>query len=149
MGRHDLEHAGRELEPKDKTGEIIQCYALPVKSLLEQEFPILPEGSRVRAQRLSCRTNAIQILQITNNGFNQLTIFINDNVSLLGILRFYLNNTHILLHITSFSASFFSFSILSLLNQIYQDNASLRNRKKQQGILYLPYCLYSKGIEIS
>jgi hypothetical protein len=28
---------------------------------------------------------------------------------LLGILCFYLNNTHILLHITSFSAGFFSF----------------------------------------
>src|SRR6266700_3305168 len=41
------------------------------------------------------------------------------------------------------------FSILSLPNQIYQDNASLKNRKKQQGILYLLCCLYSKGIEIS
>src|ERR1700726_2794043 len=40
------------------------------------------------------------------------------------------------------------FSILSIPNQIYQDNASLRNRKKQQGILYLPCCLYLKGIEI-
>src|SRR6266566_6986322 len=41
------------------------------------------------------------------------------------------------------------FSVLSLPNQIYQDSASLKNRKKQQGILYLPCCLYSKGIEIS
>jgi hypothetical protein len=40
------------------------------------------------------------------------------------------------------------FSIPSVPNQIYQDNASLRNRKKQQGILCLPCCLCSKGIEI-
>src|SRR5260221_4879865 len=85
------------------------------------------------------------MLQVTNNGPNQLAILINDDIASLTFLCFNLYNTHLLLlHLTGSPLS----SIHPLLNHIHRDNASLMKQKQRYGILRVRRCLCQKEIEI-